>query len=36
MILEILEECPDVRKPLKTFNDKYDVNLEENEVVPSL
>lgn len=32
----MLEECPDTKKELKTFNDKYDVNLEENDQMPSL
>lgn len=32
----MLEECPDTKKEVKTFNDKYDVNLEENDHMPSL
>ena len=36
IILEMLEECPETKKDLKTFNDKYDLNLEENEQMPSL
>ena len=35
-ILDILDECPEVKKDLKTLNDKYDLNLEENEQMPSL